>query len=507
MPDLIDTENRVINQLVDIFNEDEFQERLSSNAKLIERIFNSLLVEKGGDALISQNSVRKIKFFSVINRVKEKDSLKEKFYRSNLLQEKFGSFQNKSNIFLQTSKEDIKNIFKKCEDIIGVKILTDLNKDCSLVLKILRNSEEFLRTEHIVLEKDDLLDQPTIMKNGLEIYKIKGTYNNSHDFELQIKSKLVSVWGDMEHFIFYKDYFVSPIKESTQATMNHIGRLVFQIDNFLLSIREANKDYENNAEFTNFLIWFNNFYTPQITLKLGGVGFKFDYIANALMFIKKTKFSDKNLSNKKLLFGHFKVKPVLPLYKSYVKIREASYDLKIFESIVFGWKWNALQTKQANIDNIFNTYFNFIIEYISDGLKDVLKDFDTTQIKIKVTYYLENILSFFPKADIFLSVNHYKNHVEFINFLKDELISDENYNFEACFENLDLLYFNKRMGGNCGDQLTFLNLSQEVKNSVTEFLTNFKIKLQLKKDNDYKKEIKHTDELIKLLLNNNNGGI
>jgi hypothetical protein len=177
------------------------------------------------------------------------------------------------------------------------------------------------------------------MKNGLQIFKIKGEYER-YRFELQIKSKIISAWGDMEHSIFYKDYSVSPIKDSTQSSMNHVGKLLFEIDDFLQSIRLANKNYKENANALNFLQWFDTNYTSKISEKLDNVGYRINGISELLYAVYLQLPSRDNLESSLLRYDHFEFVIDDPILASYSLMRNKFYDLKILESIILGWILN-----------------------------------------------------------------------------------------------------------------------------------------------------------------------
>ena len=75
------------------------------------------------------------------------------------------------------------------DDIIGIKILTELEDDCKKVISLLKDKYLMLFNDKrkLYLDLDDLEKQPIRMRNGLEFYKIKGIYAESFKFELQIK--------------------------------------------------------------------------------------------------------------------------------------------------------------------------------------------------------------------------------------------------------------------------------------------------------------------------------
>lgn len=494
--DIIKSEKIIINELVKIYSEKGFLNDLKFTADSISNHFKNLLDDLGEkNDLISKNSIRELKYFSLIFRVKEPESLKEKFYRGNLLQEDFKNMSFVSGPDVIRQRDNVKLVFKKCDDLIGVKILTDLNEDCKKVISILRNNEECLKKQGIILDKNDLAAQPVPMKNGLDIYKIKGIFNSSYCFELQIKSKIQSVWGDMEHSIFYKDYFISPIRDNTQATMNHIGKMLYQIDEFLLSVRNANKNFKSNSKFTEFLTWFDDTYTIKISNSLG-VGYKIDAISEALAFSRN---NINPIKIRDLQFSHFKYKPSVDLYKKYISIRNNSYDLKIFESVIFSWLWDEVEITKGNINSKFEIYFGLIYDYIVNEVYSEFQGEDINDIKIMIQNYFNKVLKYNPKSGIILSPNDYIKHLNFMVFLRSELELNGDENIEENYKNLDLIFINMRFKGNLTDQINDLKFTPIKLQNYREILGNISNSIKIKEKKMFDKELNLIDSLIKSL--------
>lgn len=494
--DIIKSEKIIINELVKIYSEKGFLDDLKITAESISNHFKNLLDDLGEkNDLISKNSIRELKYFSLIFRVKEPDSLKEKFYRGNLLQEDFKNMSFISGPDVIRQRNNVKLVFKKCDDLIGVKILTDLNEDCKKVISILKNNEEFLKKQGIILDKNDLAAQPVPMKNGLDIYKIKGELNSIYSFELQIKSKIQSVWGDMEHSIFYKDYFISPVRDSTQATMNHIGKMLYQIDEFLLSVRNANKNFKSNSKFTEFLTWFDDTYTSKIFNSLG-VGYKIDTISEALAFIKS---KINTIKIRDLQFNHFKYKSTIDLYKKYISIRNNSYDLKIFESVVFSWLWDEVEITKVDINQKFEIYFELIYDYIVSEVYSKFEGEDVQDIKIMIQKYFNEVLKYNPKSGIILSPNDYIKHLNFLSFIKSELELNGDEDIEENYKNLDLIFINMRFKGNFINQIEDLKFTPYNIQKYREILGNISNSIKIKEKKMFEKELSLIDSLIKSL--------
>jgi ppGpp synthetase/RelA/SpoT-type nucleotidyltranferase len=501
--DLIQSEKLVINELVEIFSERTFQQQFQATAESIKIVFKTLL-DDNGEAfdLISKNSVRDIKFYSIIHRIKEVDSIREKFYRSNLLNTDFKDLNLKNRPEVRRNRNVVKQCFKRCDDIIGVKILTDLNQDCKKVLSILKDNESYLASENIDLNRDDLMKQPTKMKNGLEIYKISGTYNSDNKFELQIKSKILSAWGDMEHSIFYKDYFISPVRESTQATMNHIGRLLSQIDNFLSSVRNANKSYEKNAEVTTFLSWFDKEYSEVISDKLGGIGFKIDPISEVLFYVKTANNISEKISRRELQLNHFRYRSSRQRNQDYIAIRNSSFDLKILEAVLLSWLWVPSSIKKSNWDSRLKSYLEVIIEFLGNALQNHFDGYEKREIISLINTYFDEVLKYKPNSRVFLSPKIYIKHIEFVNFVRSEV--ELSYpsvaeRYLRYIHDIDLIFLNFRLNGDCGTQMEDFDYSATEIENLNEILQNLAVSIKVKEKVDFNEEAEYTLKIIKML--------
>jgi ppGpp synthetase/RelA/SpoT-type nucleotidyltranferase len=335
--DLIEKELLKINFVVQQYS-DECDNAFANTTTIITNKLKKIIDELASQFfLISINSVRKTKHYSFSTRVKDAESLKEKIIRNNLFSSSFSvedGFDPENGDLISSVKDELFNL----DDLIGIKILADLNSDCVRMYELIKSPEFISRAkaQGIILNESDLRSQPQTMRNGLKIYKIKGKYEK-YNFELQIKSKIISAWGDMEHSIFYKDYSVSPVRDTTQSSMNHVGKLLFEIDDFLESIRIANSHYKQNAKALSFLQWFDSNYNSKISVKLDNVGFRIDGISELLYAVYLQLPSKINLENKLLRYDHFELDIKDPILASYSLIRNKFYDLKILESIVLGW--------------------------------------------------------------------------------------------------------------------------------------------------------------------------
>lgn len=224
--------------------------------------------------------------------------------------------------------------------------------------------------------------QPITMKNGLPIYKVKGKFEDKYNFELQIKSKLISAWGDMEHSIFYKDYAISPVRDSAQKSMNHVGKLLFDIDAFVESIRNADKDYADNAKALVFMDWMETNYTKTIRAKLDNISFNIGGISQILYSIHELLKIDHRFKIKPLEFDHFDLIVKDDKLKKYIETRNEVFELQILEAISLSWILKDGEgVNEGNIEEIMRNYIEIIIDATAHYLEQELSGKDLEEIQ------------------------------------------------------------------------------------------------------------------------------
>lgn len=428
---LIEEKFKQINFVLKCFEEEE--DEFDKIRLVIQKKLNDLITKYALDyQLVDKNSVRELKFFSLISRIKEKNSLKEKFVRNNLF-EKFEDSFNKQEI----DPLEVKEILNNLDDIIGVKILTDLNIDCKNMYRLLSSSDfiKDARNEHIEFDIKDIKSQPQRMKNGLTIYKIKSKYKN-YNFELQIKSKLLSSWGDMEHSIFYKDYQLTPVRDTAQQSMNHIGKLLVQIDEFLESIRFANANFKSNAQALLFINEIEEKYSDKIFKTLDNISFNFQNIAPALFNIKSNGPEFIDTENDKLQIEHFNL--ASEKHNQYIINRNKDFNLKVLESIVIDWIAKE-EINQNNIDDILDSYLDLLITCESRKIQKlgILDDYDILRPLVK---YLFDICLKFNCKNFFINSNKISDVIGKCKIISDIVESDIELNELKLFNSIFIIF-------------------------------------------------------------------
>lgn len=165
--------------------------------------------------------------FSVQSRVKGISSFEEKLYRKNYI--------NTWEVS-EDKKQNQKCIKHNLTDLIGIRV------NCYFA-----EYEERIY-KYCEMKKDSLPDfvfnfnENTQQNNGNKIFKFSGKYNNLYQFEIQIKSVVHNIWGEVEHKTVYKnpsfDGFIEKKKELTQS----LHQVLLASDNQLLSIFRMQED-------------------------------------------------------------------------------------------------------------------------------------------------------------------------------------------------------------------------------------------------------------------------
>lgn len=392
MPDFIEKNIDVFGRVVEIYDND-VKDNLDHEAKeLVKRIKSIIDQHSKNYGLETQNDVNPIKYYSLKYRIKGGNSLKEKLVRKNegFKISEIGEINNPEDV--QTKKPIVVSQLKRIPDIIGVRIVTELRFDCNKVLGLLRAFVDDLTAHEVVLDKVDLEAQPQKMKNGLFIYKIKGIFRIDFGFELQIKSKIEEAWGDMDHAIFYKDYSVTPIKNITQVTMNNVGKLLENIDELLLGLRNSESQYQENLEQLTNLKLLNDELYPLIEKKLG-ISFEIGKVGSFLSIVKEKALegveNPLTITNLDCSCLNFNVNDAR--LQRYIAIRNKSFELMIIEIAYFNWSTQngKLTLTQANYEenltkflDIMNAHIFSIIERENSAQAAELGDAKKLSLKI-----------------------------------------------------------------------------------------------------------------------------
>lgn len=423
--------------------------------------------------LSNENSVRKLKFYSVVSRVKETNSLSEKLVRNN----DYNLFDDILINIDDINNLDLKNKIKELDDIIGIKILTDLNVDTVNMYKLI-SSSNFIKAANdagITLNNEDLKTQPVKMKNGLNIYKVRCKFDEWF-FELQIKSKLESAWGDMEHSIFYKDYKVTPVRDLAQQSMNHIGKLLIEIDDFLQEIRNANDNFSLNSKVILFINEFENKFSSVIREKLNGISYNFKKIASICYNLQLIQ---PNILQEKIVDTDYQILNC-EKYTSYINYRNQDFDLQIFEAIILSNLENNIteQNIESTLDKFFDLIKQSYIKMIVDN--HLIQD---EELALFIVNTIFDSCSKFDCREYILNTKNMYVHIENINVIIDatEVLEFEKETLEQiislytiyCFNGDTKSYFESIDNDNLTEKL------EQSKNEIEKISTEAKEQLTI----------------------------
>lgn len=247
------------------------------NQSLEEFITDSeLQLEKKKDALedSKNKSIEFLKKYVVTNieiknliiqdRVKKKESLREKIIRKNY------------SIIYKDAETFINNL----TDIIGIRIVCLLEKEEKLLFEELDKIFTEDDDEYSIIPNSKLKEsylrinkrkQPMLQKNGYEIYKLDCQWISQDikvNVELQIKSLVHMFWGEVEHMLFYKNYSYTVGAEFYRNYMNSTKQLLNTVDNQLdtmknqLFFQTSKEQIEESRQMVTKLVY--NAYQPFI---------------------------------------------------------------------------------------------------------------------------------------------------------------------------------------------------------------------------------------------------
>ena len=189
---------------------------------------------------------------SISSRVKSEKSLKEKIIRKNYSHK----YENNS-----------KKLIEELSDIVGIRINCLLTKEEIEIYTMLKGSctgeiyKEYNKfSENIYI--NILKKQPEKQKNGKDIYRIDALYKDEKiefKFEIQIKSSINSLWGEIEHKLFYKNYeyilsqeFYSGMMKLIYENLDSIER---QLELLNKQLKNDNNELEESREFLSKLLY------------------------------------------------------------------------------------------------------------------------------------------------------------------------------------------------------------------------------------------------------------
>lgn len=176
-------DEQVINKIIDLYKKEEFQTKLEKQRNDIESELDNFVKRLSNEP----NYNKKIKE-KVVSRIKTSDSLCEKLKRKNYFSEEI----------VNSSPSEALNLLKsKIRDLIGFRINCYFKEDEKVIFNELKS---YLINYGFKVH----IDQDP-QKNGHPIFKMHCSKEElDFNFEIQVKSLLHDVWGEVEHKIIYK---------------------------------------------------------------------------------------------------------------------------------------------------------------------------------------------------------------------------------------------------------------------------------------------------------------
>lgn len=176
--------------------------------------------------------------FTLVYRVKASSSLKEKLIRSDL----YSKVRNKDEVRIK------ENIIQHFDDLIGFTIQLDtsyyLDSFRDAIIEIAEKSETIT-----LCEKNKEIKKREI--GHLEYYNLKLNYEKNGfkvNFEVQIKSAMVSAFTNMEHKLMYKNNKVMISKENSKQMLKSVTPVIVAAESVLDTTLNSIEDYKQQQE-------------------------------------------------------------------------------------------------------------------------------------------------------------------------------------------------------------------------------------------------------------------
>lgn len=207
---------------------------------------------------------------NVTDRVKSKDSFKEKVIRQNY----FKRYQTPGTLLANFS------------DLIGLRLECRFNDDEERLYHYLKTKFTVERSNGLFssplnpcIQLNLTENQPLQQKNGFPSYRIDGIYSDhgwSINFELQIKSLVNVFWSEIDHRILYKNYsylartgFVSEMMYSIKENLNLIDKQMHVVYDQIVEIEHPNTDPTKDQLKNLMMKMIHDQYAPRIREDVG----------------------------------------------------------------------------------------------------------------------------------------------------------------------------------------------------------------------------------------------
>ena len=206
-------------KLQEAFRNKDFQKRIQDARQGIEVLLLNF-IEFLSDKLVDDQKI----FRNVESRVKSEKSFDEKIFRKDYVHQ--WELPDKES-------EVCAFIADKLPDLIGFRISCFFQKDEKIIydhLKSYYNDGNFGKDVVINFEEN------TRQANGHIIYKVTGKYKKEYGFEIQIKSVIHNLWGEVEHKTQYKTRAYDPNIRVKKDITEQLFNILQAADKQLVSI-------------------------------------------------------------------------------------------------------------------------------------------------------------------------------------------------------------------------------------------------------------------------------
>ncbi len=166
---------------------------------------------------------------NIESRIKGEDSFKEKIYRKDYI-EKWDVSQN---------KQDNQNLIAlHLPDLLGFRINCFFWQDEEKIYYLLQDYYQEGKLDGFKLNFNENCKQ----KNGHIINKVSGIYKEHYCFEIQIKSIMHNIWGEVEHKTVYKSREYDADIDSKKAITEEVFNILQASDKQLISLFSRKND-------------------------------------------------------------------------------------------------------------------------------------------------------------------------------------------------------------------------------------------------------------------------
>ena len=226
-------DEQVINKIIDLYKEKEFQSKLEKQRNDIESELDNFIKELSNKA----NYNKKIKE-KVVSRIKTSESLSEKLKRKNYFSEEI----------INSSPSEALNLLKsKIRDLIGFRINCYFKEDEKVIFEKLKS---YLINKSFQVDVDQ---DP--QKNGHPIFKMHCSKKKlDFNFEIQVKSLLHDVWGEVEHKIIYKAREYDSRLAFKKQLIESLWKILEGTDEQLIKIFESRGDEHKTKKELFYII-------------------------------------------------------------------------------------------------------------------------------------------------------------------------------------------------------------------------------------------------------------